>query len=228
MLTDVRIVDLTQPVGPATPPWPGSGLPLLAEVGESFEAGGGAYTRRIALDEHLGTHIDAPAHFARDGIRVDAIPVEQLVRPAVVVDVREACAADPDHHVPAAAFEAFEATHGTIEPGAAVLVLTGWDRFRDDPARYVTDLRFPGLATDAARLLVDRRVAGIGIDTLGIDPGTEADFPVHRITLPAGLWHLEGLVSLDELPPTGAWIVVGAARIVDASGAPSRVIALVP
>ena len=78
MLTDVRIVDLTQPAGPATPPWPG-GRPLEAEVGESFETGGSAYHRRLSLDEHLGTHIDAPAHFARDGIRVVALspgPVE--------------------------------------------------------------------------------------------------------------------------------------------------------
>ncbi len=228
MLTGVRIIDLTQPAGPATPPWPGSGRHLEAEVGESFETGGSGYHRRLSLDEHLGTHIDAPAHFARDGIRVDAIPVDQLVRPAIVVDVREAATADPDLHIPAATFEAFEAEHGTIQPGTAVLVLTGWDRLRGDDARYLTDLRFPGLATDAAELLVARKVAGIGIDTLGIDPGTEDQFPVHHITLPAGLWHVEGLVKLDELPPTGAWIVVGAARIVDASGAPARVIALVP
>ncbi len=227
MLTGVRIIDLTQPLGAATPPWPG-GRGLEAEVGESFETGGSAYHRRLSLDEHLGTHIDAPAHFARDGIRVEAIPVDQLVRPAVVVDVREAAAADRDLHIPAATFEGFEAEHGTIQPGTAVLVLTGWDKLRGDDPRYVTDLHFPGLATDAARLLVDREVAGIGIDTLGIDPGNEDTFPVHQITLPAGMWHLEGLVALDELPPTGAWIVVGAARIEAASGAPARVIALVP
>ncbi len=227
MLTGVRIIDLTQPLGPATPPWPLGGLPFEAEVTASYEPDG-AYARRIALDEHIGTHLDAPAHFAPGGHRVDAIAVDQLVRPAVVVDVRAACAADPDHHVPATAFEAFEAEHGRIQPGTAVLVLTGWDRLRDDPARYLTDLHFPGLAVDAGRLLVDRKVAGIGIDTLGIDPGCELDCPVHLITLPAGLWHLEGLVSLDELPPTGAWIVAGAARIVDASGAPARVIALIP
>ena len=90
MLTGVRIIDLTQPLGPATPPWPIGGKPLEADGDrESFETAG-AYARRLSLDEHLGTHFDAPAHFARDGIRVEAIPVDQLVRPAVVVDVREA------------------------------------------------------------------------------------------------------------------------------------------
>jgi kynurenine formamidase len=227
MLTGVRIIDLTQPLGPETRPWPIGGKPLEATVTANYEDGG-AYARRITFDEHVGTHFDAPAHFAPDGDRVEAVPADQLVRPAVVVDVREACAADPDHHVPAAAFEAFEAEHGRIEPGTAVLVMTGWDRLRDDPDRYLTNLHFPGLATDAARLLVERKVAGIGIDTLGIDPGCEPDCPVHHITLPAGLWHLEGLLKLDELPPTGAWIVAGAARIQDASGAPARVIALVP
>ena len=91
--------------------------------------------------------------------------------------------------------------------------MTGWDKLRDDPDRYLTDLHFPGLSTDAGRLLVDRKVAGIGIDTLGIDPGCEPDCPVHQITLPAGLWHLEGLSTSTSCRPTGAWIVAGAARI---------------
>ncbi len=156
------------------------------------------------------------------------MPAESLVRPAVVVDVREACAADPDHKVPAETFTAWEAEHGAIEPGTAVLVMTGWDAHRGDPDRYLSDLRFPGLSTDAGRLLVERQVAGIGIDTLGIDPGCEPECPVHHITMPAGLWHLEGLVGIDRLPVRGAWIVAGAMRLEDGSGAPARVIALVP
>jgi kynurenine formamidase len=227
VLEGVRIIDLTQTVGPATPPWPVGGAPLEANVTVTFDDGG-CYVRRIAVDEHYGTHFDAPAHYARDGLRVDAVPVSSLVRPAVVVDVREASAADADHKVPAGTFTAWEAEHGTIEAGAAVLVMTGWDAHRDDPARYLSDLRFPGLSTDAGQLLVDRRVAGIGIDTLGIDPGCEPECPVHRITMPAGLWHLEGLVGLDRLPVRGSWIVAGAMRLEDGSGAPARVIALVP
>jgi kynurenine formamidase len=227
VLEGVRIVDLTQTVGPATPPWPEGGVPLEAKVTVTYDEGG-CYVRRIALDEHYGTHFDAPAHYARDGLRVDAVPASSLVRPAVVVDVREASAVDPDHKVPAETFTAWEAEHGAIEAGAAVLVMTGWDAHRGDPGRYLSDLRFPGLSTDAGRLLVERRVAGIGIDTLGIDPGCEPDCPVHHITMPAGLWHLEGLIGLDRLPVRGAWIVAGAMRLEDGSGAPARVIALVP
>jgi kynurenine formamidase len=227
MLAGVRIVDLTQPLGPATPPWPDGGLAFEAAV-VSTVAADGSYSRRLTFDEHCGTHFDAPAHFAAEGATVEQVPAADLVVPAVVVDVRRACAENPDHAVPAATFERFEAEFGHIAARVAVLVLTGWDRHRADGARYVGDLRFPGLATDAGRLLVDRGVAGVGIDTLGIDPGREVDCPVHQITLPAGLWHLEGLVALDRLPATGAVIVVGVPPFVGSSGAPARVIALVP
>ena len=134
MLEGLRIVDLTQPVGPATPPWPEGGTPLAATVTATYDDGG-CYVRRIALDEHYGTHFDAPAHYARDGLRVDAVPAESLVRPAVVVDVRAACAADPDHKVPAETFTAWEAEHGRIPDGAWVLLRTGWGARAHD-ARY--------------------------------------------------------------------------------------------
>ncbi len=111
-----------------------------------------------------------------------------------------------------------------------MLVHTGWDARRDDPIAYAGDgeSRFPGLARGAAVLLVARGVAGIGIDTLGVDPGHAQGFPAHRITLPAGLWHLEGLVNLGRVPARGAWLVVGALPLVDGSGAPARVFAILP
>ena len=106
---------------------------------------------------------------------------------------------------------------------------TGWDRFLDDPDRYAgAGPAFPGLAADAARLLVRRGVAGIGIDTLGVDPGGSRTFSVHRITSPAGIWHVECLVGLERVPPRGAWLVAGVIPVVAGSGAPARVFAIVP
>jgi len=115
---------------------------------------------------------------------------------------------------------------GPIDAGSAVLALTGWERYRSDAERYVGGA-FPGFGVGAAELLLERRVVGLGIDTLGVDPGAAADFPVHHMTLPAGLWHLEGLVNLAELPARGALLVVGALKLVDGSGTPARVFALV-
>lgn len=222
----MRVVDLTQPLGPGTHPWPGDG-PFAAEVRETVAADG-SYGRRVELPEHLGTHFDAPAHFVDGGATVEAVPADRLVVPVRVVDIAERCAGDPDATLTAADIAAHEAEHGALEPGSALLARTGWDRHLGDGPRYVGDLRFPGFAADAAACAVARGLAGIGIDTLSVDRGGDDAYPVHRTTLPAGLWHLEGLVGLDALPPAGATLVVGVPPVVAASGFPARVLALVP
>jgi kynurenine formamidase len=138
-----------------------------------------------------------------------------------VIDFSTNCVDKPDATLQTDDVMAYEARHGTIAPGSAVFLRTDW-------AAEVDALRFPGFGVAAATLLaVERRVAGLGIDTLGVDPGYAADFPVHRdVTLPRGIWHVENLTNLDAVPPVGAWVVVGVPRIAEASGFPARVFAL--
>jgi kynurenine formamidase len=229
LLAAERLVDLTQPLSPATVLWPGSS-PLTTETIVDYDAHG-SYARDVHLPEHAGTHADAPAHFARDGLRVDELPLGDLVRPAVRLDVRELVGDDPRFTLSAQAITEIERRQGTIPAGSAVLVHTGWDRHLADAGRYRgpgQTLAFPGIAVDAAELLVDRGVAGIGIDTLGIDPGHAHDFPAHRVTLGAGLWQLEGLVGLERIPARGAWLVAAVIPVVAGSGAWARAFAIVP
>jgi kynurenine formamidase len=229
ILSGARLVDLTQPLGPGTTLWPGS-RPFAAATVATYEADG-SYARELEVPEHAGTHFDAPAHFAPGGAMVDGVPIEALVRPAVKLDVRSWIDGDPSVVVGAAAIRELEARDGRIEAGSAVLVHTGWDAYWQDPARYLGDPGrpcFPGLAGDAAELLVDCGVVGIGIDTLSVDAGASIDLPVHHTTLPAGLWQLEGLVELEQVPARGAWLVAAPLRLVDGSGAPARVFAILP
>ena len=220
-----RVIDLTQPLGPETVLWPGS-APMEARVVSRVESDG-SYARQITTPEHAGTHLDAPSHFAPGGAHADAIPAERLVAPAVVIDVRAECEREAGFTIEREHIEGAERRDGSIEPGSAVLALTGWERYLAGAERYVGG-DFPGFAPSAAELLIERRVVGLGIDTLGVDPGAAADYPVHHLTLPAGLWHLEGLVNLAALPPRGALLVVGALKLVDGSGTPARVFALLP
>lgn len=228
LLAPSRLVDLTQPLGPGTALWPGS-RPFAATTVADYDTHG-SYARELEVPEHAGTHLDAPAHFARNGARVDAIPLGTLVRPAVKLDVRAWVNGDPTATIGAATIRELEARDGTIEPGTAVLVHTGWDAYWQDPARYLGDPgpAFPGLAGDAAELLVERGIAGLGIDTLSVDPGHSSDLPVHNTTLPAGMWQLEGLIELDRVPARGAWLVAAPLRLVDGSGTPARVFAILP
>jgi kynurenine formamidase len=219
----MRFIDLTQPLGPKTVLWPGS-TPFSARVGGTLPDSA-SYWRDLAVPEHAGTHVDAPGHFSPGGETVDALALERLVRPAACLDARELCGDDGDAEVTDTDLLAFEAEHGALGPGDVLLVCTGWDRFVGNPSRYE---HFPGLSPSAAALAVERGVAGIGIDTLGIEPRHATDFPAHLITQRAGVWHLEALVNLADLPPRGAWIAAAVIPVVEGSGAPARAFAILP
>ena len=165
------------------------------------------------------------------------LPLSQLVAPAVVIDVTKQAAADPAYLVTRADVDAFERAHGRIPAGSVVLVRTGWSRywphrkqyFGDDTPGDASKLRFPGYGEDAARLLVvDRKVALLGIDTASIDHGPSRTFIAHRIGAEGGVANLENLTNLDALPPTGAVVVALPMKITKGSGGPARAVALVP
>ena len=73
----------------------------------------------------------------------------------------------------------------------------------------------------------ERKVAGIAVDTLSLDNGASKDFKTHRLWLPSGRWGLENVANLDQVPAAGATLVVGVAKVKDATGGPARLIALV-
>ncbi len=228
LLGSARLVDLTQPLGPETALWPGS-RPFAATTVAEYEADG-CYARELEVPEHAGTHFDAPAHFARDGKLVDEVEIEALFCPAVKLDVRATVRDDPSATVDATVIRELEERDGVIPQGSAVLVHMGWDAYWQNPAGYLgePELAFPGLTCDAAELLVERGIAGLGVDTLSVDPGDSRDFPVHKTILPAGIWQLEGLIELERVPARGAWLVTAPLRLVAGSGAPARVFAILP
>jgi kynurenine formamidase len=238
-LRAVRVVDLTHPFDDRTLYWPTSPSAFeLTTLADGVTPGGFYYSSyKVCTPEHGGTHLDAPVHFAKDGRGTADLPLEQLLGPAVVIDVTRQAEADAAYRLTRADIEAFEAAHGRIAPGIIVLVRTGWSRRWPDRTRYLGDdtpgdaskLRFPGYGADAVRLLVEgRRVALLGIDTASIDHGPSTDFIAHRIGAAAGVANLENLTGLEQLPPTGATVIALPMKIAKGSGGPVRVIALVP
>ena len=227
-----RLVDLTDVLGAETILWPGA--PPLEIVDAVTHDAHGYHARVLTTFEHAGTHFDAPEHFVPGGADTASISIDDLVVPAVVIDISEKAETNPNTVVEPDDVVAFEKEHGTIPAGSAVLMLSGWARRKSNALSYIgsestTDLKFPGFGVEAARMLVDRGVVGLGVDTLGIDPGDKPDFPVHRtVSHPAGLWHLENLINLEQLPATGGVIVVGVPRIAGGTGFPTRVFAFVP
>ena len=234
------LVDLSHAFDADTIYWP-TEEGFVLERGPAGVTPGGYYyeAHRFRAAEHGGTHLDAPIHFAAGHQTTDAIPLERLVGPAVVVDVSRACAADRDHAVAIEDVAAFETAHGRIPDGAIVLLRTDFARFWPDRARYlgtaergagaVAKLHFPGLSEAAARWLVaERRVHAVGIDTASIDPGISTRFETHRALFAENVPAFENLANLDRLPPRGFEIVALPMKIAGGSGGPLRAIALVP
>jgi kynurenine formamidase len=183
------------------------------------------------LNEHTGTHMDAPFHFS-DQLTADQIPVSDLLGPLAVVDIRAKAEEDPDALVTPDDLQAWEESYGEIPPGAIVAMLSGWDvHVATDKFRNADDdgvMHFPGFGLEAIDfLLKERDVKGIMVDTLSLDNGPSTTFDVHYNWLPANKWGMECVANLGQLPPFGAAVFVGGPKIGGASGGPSRVIALV-
>jgi kynurenine formamidase len=235
-----RIVDLTHDFGAETIYWP-TEEGFVHELGPAGVGDGGYYyeAHRFRAAEHGGTHLDAPRHFHAGAETVDQIALDRLVGPGVRIDVRAACAADRDHAVTLDELTRWEAEHGEIPHGAIVLLDTGFGAHWPDRVAYlgtdargapgVAKLHFPGLSAPAARWLVrERGVRAVGLDTASIDPGASASYDAHRVLAAAGVPALENLAAFDALPARGFTVVALPMKIRDGSGAPLRIVALVP
>jgi kynurenine formamidase len=242
----LRVVDLTQPLGPDTPviglpPQFGSSPGVTMEVISRFDDKGPAwYWNVLHLGEHTGTHFDAPVHWITgkdlpDNC-CDSIPVRRFVGPACVIDVTKEVARDNDFLLMPDHVTAWESTHGRIPAGAWVLLRTDWSK-RTDPAAFLNvgadGPHSPGFHKTTSELLArDRDVSGVGVETVGTDAGQagmfDPPFPNHTIMHGAGKFGLASLRNLDQLPATGAVVIAAPLKIVNGSGSPLRVLAISP
>lgn len=232
------VVDLSHAYDAETIYWPTEPGFVLEKEYDGVTPRGYYYAaNRFSSPEHGGTHIDAPIHFARGRHTVDAIPLERLIGPGVVIDVEAACARDRDYQVRLADLTAWERQHGSIPTGAIVFLRTGFGRFWPDRVRYmgtdergaaaVAKLHFPGLHPEAARFLAaDRRVGAVGIDTPSIDHGPSTTFETHVTLFERDVPALENVANLARLPVRGFTAIALPMKIRGGSGAPVRIVAL--
>src|SRR5262249_4077971 len=128
---------------------------------------------------------------------------------------------------------AWEARNGRLADGCCVAMHSGWARHLGDAAKYTGKdaagvFHFPGFAPDAAEWLIrERRVVGLAVDTLSLDHGPSKALKTPYWGLPSGRGGLENVANPDRVPPAGATLVVGNAKVKNATGGPARLLALV-
>jgi kynurenine formamidase len=240
----LKVVDLTQPLGPDTPviglpPQFGSSPGVMMEVISRFDDKGPAwYWNVLHLGEHTGTHFDAPVHWITgkdlpDNC-CDSIPAKRFVGPACVIDVTKEVEKNNDFLLMPEHVTAWEASHGRIPADSWVLLRTDWSK-RADAASFLNVAadgpHSPGFHQTTSELLAhDRDVLGVGVETVGTDAGQagmfDPPFPNHTIMHGAGKFGLASLRNLDQLPATGAVVIAAPLRIVNGSGSPLRVLAI--
>jgi kynurenine formamidase len=234
------IVDLSHAYDAQAIFWPTAEAFQLEKVADGITPAGYYYAaNNFCTSEHGGTHLDAPVHFSQGKHAVDQIPLERFVGRAVVIDVTANANQTADYQVTVDDFTRWEAEHGRIPADAIVLLRTGFSRHWPDAARYlgtaergeaaVAKLHFPGLHPDAARWIVaNRPVKAIGIDTASIDYGQSTLFESHRVLYEQNIPAFENVAALERLPLTGATVVALPMKIAGGSGAPLRIVALLP
>jgi kynurenine formamidase len=192
----------------------------------------GFYSQLWTFGEHSGTHMDAPGHFVPGARLTPDITPEELLVPLAVVDISAKAERDPNATVTRDDLRRFERRHGRIERRSLVAMSSGWDAKIGDEAAFkggdaFPNYNFPGWSEEAVRwLLEERDIAGIGVDTMSLDPGNSTTFPVHILLLGADRYGLENLANLGAVRPKGTTAVVGVVPWEEGSGGPARVMAV--
>lgn len=186
----------------------------------------------IALNEHTGTHMDAPLHFSADGQSVAEVPVGNLVVPLAVIDIREKAASDADAQVTPDDLAAWTSANGDFPDRCCVAMLSGWGDRTSGPGFRNADsagvMHFPGFHVEAAQMLIEETGAvGMAVDTLSLDHGPSQDFATHYAWLPTNRWGLENVANLERLPASGATLVIGVPKVRGGTGGPCRLFAMV-
>jgi kynurenine formamidase len=231
----LEIVELTHTLHEGFPfvPVPGVTFPFSLTPIATMETHGVA-ANRWEIHEHLGTQIDAPNHFTKGGAALETLQAADLIVPMVVIDFRDAAGRDVDAVLETRHLLEWEARHGRIPERSAVMLYTGWDARISDVSAYINaDAKhvkhYPGIGVEAANWLIrNRSIWGVGVDTLSFDPGRDNDYLTHKAVLGAGKWAVEAVANLQDVPPTGATLFVGAPKVRGATGGPARLIALRP
>ena len=243
---DVKVVDLTAPLGPDTPvkslpPEIGKSVPSVKihKISKYCSDGPKWAWNWLELGEHTGTHFDAPSHWytGKDhpDNTTDTIAVKNFVAPACVIDRSAESAVDADYRLTVESIKAWEEEHGEIEAGSWVLLRTGWCKRGGSAQEFLnsdeTGPHYPGPTPEALQYLLSKDIVGWGTDTISTDAPNGFSMtppaPAHHLVHAANRYGLASLTNLDQLPPKGAVIIAAPLKIVGGTGSPVRALALV-
>ena len=228
-----RFVDLTHTFSPTTPVWKGFGPAKFAPAADPATgrpytiAQDGFRTLQYTMVGQYGTHIDPPAHFDPTGKTVDEIPLKQMILPLVVFDITPLLAKDPNHALTVADIASWESAHGRVPAGSFAALRTDMSKdWATNPERFKRQ-PFPAWSFDAIKFLYEQRgIVANGHESMDTD--TTDELKSESWLLRHGHWQIEVMDNLDQVPATGALIVVSWPKPEHGLGFPARAFAILP
>ena len=207
----MKIFDISVPVHPKLPVWPGDPR-IVLERYRTLKKGDASNDSRMACSVHCGTHVDAPAHFIEDGATIEQLSLEILVGTATVIEVKETDVITP---------ELLEAQGSGSQTERLLIKTKNSDLWADPGHRF--NPNFVALSAESARWIVDRGLKLVGIDYLSIQRFKDTEPLTHRILLEAGIVIIEGL-DLRDVNPGVYQLICLPLKLAGSEGAPARVI----
>lgn len=209
-------IDLTLSISNSIPSFPGSPKPQFLSWSDLDEDG---YNLELLfLSSHTGTHLDAPFHFAKNGIKIDKIPLKRLSGTGLLAKIPKS----KDSSISKSDIQNFEKQNGKIPAGSSVFFHTGWQKNLKEDSYFLEN---PGLDKSAADYLVSKKTNLVGIDSPSIDLGRDESFPVHRIFSKNGVLIVENLANLQKIPSVCFYFTILPLKLKGATGSPVRAVA---
>jgi kynurenine formamidase len=239
-LKGAKYVDLTHTITPKIPVWvgfpgsifsqakAGSDIEGYARKGDAFtyEKHGFEATEYTLRTDQLGTQLDPPAHWAPEYPSIDELPATYAIRPLVVISIVEQLKANANYALQVSDIEAWEKNHGRIPEGSVVFVRSDWSKAWPDP-KLATLNEFPAVGLDALKFLHnERKILFHGHEPLDTD--STPSFEGEHWLMHNGYAQAEGVANLDQVPETGALVIIGYAKFGGGLGGYARYIAVCP
>ena len=212
----MKLIDLTLTISKSIPSFPGSPKPQF--ISWSDIKNDGYNLELLFLSSHTGTHLDAPYHFVKNGLKIDQIPLDRLIGKAILIKLKKT----NNISIIKSDITLFEKKNGTIPNNSTVFFYTGWQKnLKKD--NYFTEN--PGLGVSAAEYLASKKINLVGIDSPSIDLGKDESFSVHHILSKNNILIVENLANLNKIPSKEFNFTILPLKLKDATGSPVRAVA---
>ncbi|MFB5637078.1 MAG: cyclase family protein [Nitrosarchaeum sp.] len=213
----MKLIDLTLTISQTIPTFPGSPKPQfilwssLKDDGYNLEL--------LFLSSHTGTHLDAPYHFVKNGIKIHQIDLDRLISNGILVKIKKG----KNQAITKNDLILFERKNGDIPKHSSIFFHTDWQKNLNSNYYFTNN---PGLSESATAYLISKKINLVGIDSPSIDLGKNKTFSVHKMLAKNNILIVENLANLNKIPSRQFDFIILPLKLKDATGSPVRALAI--